>query len=99
MNRIPSTAPAPDLPMSRDLLFTLLNTALSTGELRYARRLCSAWLAVYPGDLEVNLQYANAFYNDKAPSLRIHALPILEQICKLDPEYSEAQELLAATQN
>ena len=48
--------------MSRDFLLTLLDTALRTGELRYARRLCAAWLAIYPGDLQVNLLYARAYY-------------------------------------
>jgi hypothetical protein len=95
MTGIPQLAPSPDQPMSRDLLLTLLDTALRTGELRYARRLCTAWLAIYPGDLQVNLLYARAFYKDKSPSLQLHALPILEELCKLDPEFLEAQELLA----
>jgi tetratricopeptide (TPR) repeat protein len=81
--------------MSRELLLTLLNTAIRTGELRYARRLCTSWLAIYPGDLQVNLLYAQAYYKDKSSALQEHALPILEELCKLDPEFLEAQELLA----
>ena len=95
MTGIPHFAPSPDQPMSRELLLTLLNTALRTGELRYARRLCTAWLAIYPGDLQVNLLHARSFHKDKSPSLKLHALPILEELCKLDPEFLEAQELLA----
>jgi hypothetical protein len=96
MMNVPSPlAPSPDRPMSRELLLTLLNTALSTAELRYARRLSTSWLAIYPGDLHVNLLYARAFYRDKSLSLQVHALPILEELCKLDPEFLEAQELLA----
>jgi hypothetical protein len=95
MNVMPHRPPGPDQPMPRQLLFTLLNTALSTGELRYARRLCTAWLAIFPGDLQVNLVHARAYYKENSPSLRLHALPILEEICQQDPEYLEAQELLA----
>jgi hypothetical protein len=95
MNLMPSRAPSPDQPLPRKLLLTLLNTALSIGELRYARRLCTAWLATYPGDLQVNLIHARAYFKESSPSLRQHALPILEEICKQDPEFLEAQELLA----
>jgi len=95
MTGIPQLAPSPDQPLSRELLLTLLNTALRTGELRYARRLCTSWLAIYPGDLQVSLLNARAFFKDKSPSTRLHALPILEELCKLDPEFLEAQESLA----
>ena len=95
MNGISQTAPSFNQPMSRDLLLTLLDAALRTGELRYARRLCTARLAIYPGDLEVNLLQARAYYKENTTELQLNALPILEDICKLDPEYLEAQELLA----
>jgi hypothetical protein len=81
--------------LSRDLLLTLLDTALRTDELKYARRLCTAWLAIYPGDLPVSLLFARAYLQEKSIELKKHALPILEEICSLDPEYLEAQELLA----
>ncbi len=95
MDRVSLLAPSPDRPMSRQQALMLIKTALSTGELRYARRLSTAWLASYPGDLQVSLLYARAFYQDKSSSLQLHALPILEDICKLDPEFLDAQELLA----
>ena len=98
MNRITQPASSPDRPLSRELLLTLLNTALRTGELRYARRLCTSWLAVYPGDLQVSLLYAQAFYKDKSASIQQQALPILEECTKLDPEFLEAQQLLAEVQ-
>jgi hypothetical protein len=66
MVEIPQPASSPDRPLSRELLLTLLNTALRTGELRYARRLCTSWLAVYPGDLLASLLHAQAFYKDKS---------------------------------
>ena len=95
MTGIPQLAPSPDQPLSRELLLTLINTALRTGELRYTRRLCTSWLAIYPGDLLVKLLYARAFIKDRSPSLQLNALPILEELCKQDPEFLEAQELLA----
>jgi hypothetical protein len=95
MKGITQPAPSSSHAMSRELLLTLLDTALKTGELRYGRRLCTAWLAIYPGDMQVNLLYARAFYRDKSPTLQLHALPIAEELCKLDPEYLDAQELLA----
>ncbi len=87
--------PSPDRPMPREQLLALIDTALGTGELRYARRLCTSWLALYPGDMQVDFQYARAFYQEKSTSLQVHALPILEGLCKADPEFREAQDLLA----
>jgi hypothetical protein len=92
------SAPTADLPLPRELMLTLARVALNTNELRYARQLCTAWLALYPGDLQANLLYAQAFIRDKSPSLQKHALPILEKLCALDPEYLEAQEMLASVQ-
>ena len=98
MSRILQPASSPDRPLSRELLLNLLNTALNTGELKYARRLCTSWLAVYPGDLQVNLLYARAFYKEKSASIQLQAIPILEECTKLDPEFLEAQQLLAEVQ-
>ncbi len=95
MNGLTLIPPSSNCPISRDQTITLLNTALSTGEVRYARRLSTAWLAIYPGDLQVSLYYARALFLDKAPSLQQQALPILEELCQIDPEFLEAQELLA----
>ncbi|MGE5123982.1 MAG: hypothetical protein ACM3H7_05650, partial [Acidobacteriaceae bacterium] len=39
---------------------------------------------------------ARAYFNEKSPELQQHALPIVEEVCQLDPEYFEAQELLAS---
>ena len=95
MNGKSLIAPSADHPLSRDLLLTLLDAALKVDELRYARRLCAAWLSNYPGDLPVNLFNARAYSREKTTGLRVNALPILEELCKLDPEFLEAQELLA----
>src|SRR4030066_1327612 len=95
MNGITQPAPTSTHTLPRELLLTLLNTALRSGELRYARRLCTSWLAIYPGDLQVSLLNAHAYFKDKSSSIKLNALPILEALCRLDPEYLEAQELLA----
>lgn len=95
MNRMAQTAPPFNHTLSRELALTLLETALQAGELRYARRLATAWLAIYPGDLQVNLLHARAYLQDQSPALQLHALPIAEELCNLDPEYLAAQELLA----
>ncbi len=95
MNGISSIAPPTNHAMSRDLLLTLLEAAVKTDELRYARRLCAAWLSYYPGDLPVNLFNARVYLREKTTELQLNALPILEEICNLDPEYVEAQEMLA----
>ena len=86
---------SPDEPLSRDALLNLLATAINTGELSYARRLCTSWLAIYPGDLQVSLLYGRTLLLDKSPSVQAQAIPIVKQICKCDPEYLEAQETLA----
>jgi tetratricopeptide (TPR) repeat protein len=89
------TLPSPDQPLSREVLLTLLDGAVNSGDLRYTRRLCTSWLAIYPGDLQVSLLYARAFLLDQSASIRAQAIPILEEICKADPEFLEAQETLA----
>ncbi len=84
--------------MPRDMLLTYLQAAIATGELKYARRLCTSWLTSYPGDLMVKLAYAQAFLLDQQSELQKHALPILEELCSLDPEDVHAQQLLAEAQ-
>ncbi len=95
MNRIAQPALSSDRPMPREAVLTLLDTALRTGELKYARRLCAAWLTDYPGDLQVKLANAKAFLQEQSPTLKVQALPILEELVRLDPEFVEAQQLFS----
>ncbi len=99
MDGLSPLASIADNPISREVVLSLLDAALRTGELRYARRLCVSWLTLYPGDLQVKLLNARVYLKETTPDLRLHALPILEEICQLDPEFMEAQELLAETRN
>jgi hypothetical protein len=98
MDGISMTTPPTNQLMSRDSLLNLIDTGLRSGELRYARRLCASWLTVLPGDLQVNLLFARAYYLEKSTALQQHAVPILEELCNLDPEFLDAQELLAEVQ-
>jgi hypothetical protein len=78
-------------PLQRDQLLTILRTALGAGEPRYARQLALAWLAAYPGDLAVSLLHAQALLLEGRPE---PAIPNLEELCQLDPEFAAAQQTL-----
>ncbi len=79
--------------ISRDRLMALLKTAIDLGSNRFARELALLWLAQFPGDLPVNLLYANTLVNNRQYK---HAKVILDKICRIDPEYVEAQTALAS---
>ena len=84
--------------LSRSLVLTLLRTAIDVGETRFARNTALTWLTAYPGDLNVSLLHAQALLrdrNNRGGTNFARALPILEALCQMDPEYLEAQELLA----
>lgn len=78
--------------LSRSDLLVILNKAISLGAVRIARQAALSWLANFPGDLPVSLLYARVLVlSGKAGS----AIPVLENLCLLDPEYLEAYELLS----
>lgn len=83
----------------RDQFLTLLNTALSVVENKYARRLAVMWLSTFPGDLQVRLLYARSLLAEETQSLKQQALQILEEICLYDPEFVEAQKCLLKAQH
>lgn len=91
-----STAQHPNSPqpMPRERLIFLIKTALSIGENRYARQVALTWLANFPGDLEVSLLNAQSLIQS---GLNRQALSILEALCEKDPEFLEAQKLIAQT--
>jgi hypothetical protein len=97
-----TAAPSPHAVLPRESALLLLRTALAVGEWRYARRTALAWLAAYPGDLQIGLLHARALVLEKAAPARQsrdHPSPeathILESLCQADPEFLEAQQLLA----
>lgn len=78
--------------LSRATLILVLNTAIETNELRFARQLSLTWLSNYPGDLQVNRILAKVF---TAEGKIGQAIQILEKICRMDPEDIQAQKALA----
>jgi len=87
-----TTPPSLDQAWSRSFLIKILNSALNSGEHRYACQISLAWLGSYPGDLPVQLLRAKALIKDGEEK---QALPILNQLIKLDPEYLDAQSILS----
>ena len=94
MNATPADRIDYNKPLPRSSFLNLVNQAINTGEFRFARQASLSWLAVYPGDLMVNLILTRALLGEGKKS---QALPILEKITRQDPEFMEAQQLLAAS--
>jgi hypothetical protein len=84
--------------LTREQLITLVNTALSVNENKYARHLAVMWLSTYPGDLQVRLFHARSLLAEEDKKLHQQALQILEEVCLYDPEFVEAQKYLAKAQ-
>lgn len=82
-----TTSLSTGLYFSRPQFLALIETALRLGEYKFARTAALEWLANYPGDLAVSLGYAQALTEDGQFE---QALPILDGLCRADPEYSEA---------
>jgi hypothetical protein len=76
----------------RDFI-TILKTAFEAQSYRYIRQSCQAWLSKYPGDLEITLTLARAYFCE---GLYNRAVPILEKLSHADPEYLEVYQLLDA---
>ena len=74
-------------PLPRNIFVRLAQAAVHLGHTRFARQACLAWLAAYPGDLPINLLYAQGLLQEGHPE---HALPVLKRVCQADPEYLDA---------
>ncbi len=79
----------PVLPRHRYL--ELLRAALAVQRTSFARQAAINWLAVYPGDLQVGLLYAQALAADNR---RQAAISVLQGLLRADPEYLETLEVL-----
>lgn len=79
-------------PLGRAEVLTLLQVALQAGEPHFVRQLAEDWLNTYPYDLPIERLRAEAWLNEAKPD---KAVKILTRLVELDPEYLEAQELLA----
>ena len=73
--------------IERQRFVGLLKAGLESKSFQFIRQATMAWLASYPGDLEVNLLLAQALIKEGRDSM---ASPILEKILRNDTEYIEA---------
>lgn len=83
---------APDQTWHRSYLVDILRIGLAVGETSFVRKAALAWLAVYPGDLSVQLLHAQALRKTGRPE---RAFQVVEKLCRRDPLCREAQELRA----
>ncbi len=78
--------------INREQLLLYLSSALQTRSIRFGRQASLSWLAAYPGDLVVSFYLAKFLLLEGKNQ---QASAILEDICKRDPEYVDAQDALA----
>jgi len=76
----------------RGTVVALLTNSMRVEAYRFARRLATAWLEFYPGDIVVEHIYAQALLKEERIDL---AIPVIKKIVFTDPEYLPAQRLLA----
>ena len=78
--------------LSRDLFIKMLEVALESKSFRFGRQSALAWLAIYPGDLQVSLLQANLLI---AEGKSTQALPMLDRLMRLDPEAADVYRSVA----
>ena len=76
----------------RSQVIKILYAALELKEYKFANQFSLAWLASFPGDLNIRFLQSKALIGD---GLGYQAVKILENLVISDPEYLEAQMLLA----
>jgi len=77
--------------LTRDGMLVLLRAALESGETRFLRQTALAWLAAFPGDLEVTVFHAQGLIAEGWPAQAISAL---EQVHQKDPFSRAASQAL-----
>ncbi len=92
-----SSDPAGCVPKSlpRSQYLNMLAIAIDKGEFRFAKEAALQWLAAFPGDLQAGLLYAQVWSGENRAR---QALSILEELCRLDPEFLAAKQLLLEAQ-
>jgi len=85
-NNRPSAHSEPQM-IERSRLLQYLQTGLDANSFQFIRQAVVAWLASYPGDLEINLLFVKALVKEGRNQV---ALPVLEKILRTDPEYLDA---------
>ncbi|MCJ7733100.1 MAG: hypothetical protein MUP11_01005, partial [Anaerolineales bacterium] len=90
MTKNPLSPPRQGEPWYREQLIEILGVAAAVNEYSFIRKTALGWLAVYPGDLPIQLIHAQAVARTLKTS---QAVALLEKICLTDPEYVEAQQV------
>lgn len=85
----PSGSPKVQM-IDRDHMLRLLTNGLDAGSYRFTRQAALAWLASFPGDLEINLFFVKALIKEERGA---QASQVLEKILKTDPLYMDALKL------
>ena len=84
--------PNRDARMNRDQFLGMLSAAEAAGSYRFGRQASVAWLAIFPGDLEVQLWQARFLLDEGKIG---QTIPLLEALLKRDPEFLAAAGRLA----
>lgn len=77
---------------TRAQFIQMVDAALQTHCFRFGRQAALAWLAIYPGDLQVNLLQARLLLGEGKVS---QAMPMLDRLIRLDPEFPEVYKTIA----
>jgi len=89
MKKTPPKPPRQGQPWQREQLIEILGVAASVNEFNFIRKTALAWLAIYPGDLPIQLIHAQSA---SRVTKNNQSLALLENICRTDPDYAEAQQ-------
>jgi hypothetical protein len=77
--------------LARHSYLDILRAALSAHQYRFARQAALEWLSTYPGDLSASLYYGRALTGEqRLPQAKL----VLQGLCRADPEFVEALEML-----
>jgi hypothetical protein len=90
MKTFSHTPPRQGEPWTRDQMIKTLGAASAVNDFSFIRKSSQAWLGVFPGDLQLQLIHAQSTAKDLGIK---QAIPLLDKICQVDPEYSEAQHV------
>ncbi len=80
--------------INRDTFIHLIDTAFLAGRADYAKHTANDWLAVWPGDLEVQLLIARA---EMEQGQFREVIQRLNTVLSIDPECNQAYELMASS--
>jgi len=78
--------------ITREQFVRMLEATLECKSFRFGRQAALAWLAIYPGDLQVNYLQAKLLMAEGKVN---QAISILDRLVRLDPEYPEVYRTIA----